>query len=99
MSRKVAFITGASRGIGKCCAVELASAGYDVAITARTETDGEIREHSNTVKASDISPVPGSLASTKALIEGEGAEALVVPADLLKPSSLAEAVAAVEQWK
>ena len=32
----VAFITGASRGIGKACALELADAGYRVAITART---------------------------------------------------------------
>ena len=46
MAKRVAFVTGASRGIGKACAVELAKAGFDVAILARTLEEGEAREHS-----------------------------------------------------
>lgn len=96
---KVAFITGASRGIGKACAIDLAAAGFDVAITARTVTEGEQREHSSTLKDSDLSPLPGSLSSTAERIEQEGAKALVVPGDLLDPASLGAAVATVlERW-
>jgi NAD(P)-dependent dehydrogenase (short-subunit alcohol dehydrogenase family) len=38
---EVAMVTGASRGIGKVCAVWLAKAGFDVAVTARTVEPGE----------------------------------------------------------
>lgn len=99
MSRKVAFITGASRGIGKACAIELAEAGFDIAITARTVKEGEAREHSSTVKETDTSPLPGSLESTAEAVEKAGAKVLAVQGDLLDPASLGAAVTTVlERW-
>lgn len=95
MTRPVAFITGASRGIGKSCAIELAKEGLVVAVTARTVLDGEPREHSSTLKASDTTPLPGSLSETAELIAAAGGEPIVVPADLLDPVSLGAAVATV----
>ena len=92
MSQKVAFITGASRGIGKACAIELADAGYDIAVTARTVQEGEEREHSSTIARSDTSALPGSLESTTALCEAKGVRAMAVAADLLEPESLGAAV-------
>src|SRR5580692_7552847 len=68
----VAFVTGASRGIGKAVAIAFAQAGYDVAITARSQVEGEEREHSSTVRSSNTAPLPGSLAATAEAITDAG---------------------------
>ena len=99
MEDKVAFVTGASRGIGKAIATELAAAGYDVAITARTVHEGDAREHSSTIERSDTSPLPGSLESTAELIRSAGQRCLTLPADLLDhPSLVAAADAVLAEW-
>src|SRR5437016_1656586 len=64
--RRVAFVTGASRGIGRACALELARRGLDVVVTARTVTGAERLEHSSTVKKSATNPLPGSLEAGRA---------------------------------
>jgi NAD(P)-dependent dehydrogenase (short-subunit alcohol dehydrogenase family) len=86
VSRKTAFITGASRGIGAETAVALAQAGYDIAITARTLCSGERHDH-----AGNDAPLPGSLESTAAAIEAAGGRALPIPADILQQESMEQA--------
>ena len=86
MDRRVAFISGASRGIGAESAVALARAGFDVAITARTLGDGEAYDH-----VGKVAPLPGSLRATAAAVEAEGGRALCLQADILEPEAVEKA--------
>jgi NAD(P)-dependent dehydrogenase (short-subunit alcohol dehydrogenase family) len=92
--RRVAFVTGASRGIGRACALELARRGLDVVVTARTVTGAERLEHSSTVNKSVTTPLPGSLEATAREVRALGAEALVAKLDLARREDWPAAVAA-----
>lgn len=86
---KVAFITGASRGIGKATALAFARAGYDLVISARTLDDGE--RHSHALRLSDGSALPGSLAATAAEIRALGQRVREIRLDLLDDTSVLSA--------
>lgn len=83
----MALVTGASRGIGKACAIDLAKAGFDVAIAARTIREGDGRYEDGTA-------LPGSLDTTLGAIEEQGARGFSVRMDLLDRDSLVDGVAA-----
>ena len=90
---KVAFITGASRGIGRATALAFARAGFDVAISARTLEEGESHQHA--LRNPDGTPLAGSLGETAAAIRELGREVFVVRMDLLDGDSVCAACAAV----
>ncbi|WP_445157534.1 SDR family NAD(P)-dependent oxidoreductase [Halomonas sp. E14] len=86
MSRRVAFITGASRGIGRATALAFARAGFDLVITGRTQVEGQLHEHA--LSRADGTPLPGSLAETAQALKECGAEVLALPMDLLDSASV-----------
>ena len=89
-TKPVAFITGASRGIGAATAVALAHAGYDLAITARSLEEGEQHEHGSW--QSQTAPIAGSLKTTAAQAEAAGAHCLSLRSDILDPDSVLAAI-------
>jgi NAD(P)-dependent dehydrogenase (short-subunit alcohol dehydrogenase family) len=94
--RRIALVTGASRGIGRASAIALAAAGLDVAITARTVREGDAFDESGSARGE---PIPGSLETTAGEIEAAGGRALAIRADLLDRTSLAAAVERVRgEW-
>ena len=68
LAGKVALVTGASRGIGKGCAVELAAAGAAVYVTGRTTSPGQ-------------HPLPGTVGATAEEISAAGGTAKAVACD------------------
>ncbi len=94
MTRPVAFVTGASRGIGKATALALAERGHDVVISARSVTGSERHEYSPVASRSLERAMPGSLQETAALLRDLGARAEIVPMDLLERASVRRAAAA-----
>jgi 3-oxoacyl-[acyl-carrier protein] reductase len=91
--RKVALITGATRGIGKACALSLARQGFDIVATGRTLKEGEgkvaipfAKDHGREVA------VPGSLETTVAEVQALGREVQGLPMDVLDRGSMDKVV-------
>lgn len=87
-TRRVAFITGASRGIGKASAIALAEAGFDVVVTARTVREGERYDYGSTRELSRPMSLPGSIELTAEEVRKRGRDALPIRLDLMDFSSI-----------
>jgi dehydrogenase/reductase SDR family protein 1 len=65
---RVAIVTGASRGVGKGCALELGAAGATVYVTGRTLEEG-------------AAPLPGTIGATAAEVQALGGRGVAVRCD------------------
>lgn len=79
LAGKVAFVAGASRGIGATVAAALAAEGAAVAVAARSEERGKL---------------PGTIGSVASAINDAGGRALPVACDVTDENSVNKAVAA-----
>ena len=82
LTDKIAIITGASRGLGKAMAVELAKEGASVAVVARTVKAGQ-------------GPLPGTIHETVETIKKRGGEARAVQCDVTDENDVAAMVGQV----
>ena len=95
--KKVAFITGASRGIGAATALEFARQGYNLVLTARTMKAGEQHEYGSWRPTT--TSLPGFLEATGEAARAHGAEVLLVRSDILDLASVeAAAASALEHF-
>ncbi len=88
LAGRVAIVTGASRGIGKGCALELAASGATVYVSARTLSESA-EQASNRL--------PGSLGATVSEIEAAGGRGIAVACDHADDDQVADLFARVRR--
>jgi NAD(P)-dependent dehydrogenase (short-subunit alcohol dehydrogenase family) len=83
---RIALVTGASRGVGRAIALELARRGADVILAARTVSD-------------PVPGMPGTLSETAAEVQALGREAHIVAADLTDTDSVQRLAEQALAWR
>ena len=88
--RRIALVTGASRGVGKGVAIALGEKGYRVYVTGRSERESLAR-------AWDGQPLPGTVGETAAAVTEAGGEGVGVACDHADDASVFELFTRIEQ--
>jgi len=84
LSGRVAIVTGASRGVGKGCAIELGAAGATVYVTGRTLEPGQ-------------AALPGTIGATAQAVDEAGGRGIAVRCDHRDDEAVAALLARVER--
>jgi NAD(P)-dependent dehydrogenase (short-subunit alcohol dehydrogenase family) len=82
-ARRVAWVTGASRGIGRGTALALGQGGWTVYVTARSSADGR------------TTPLPGTVEETAAAVTAAGGHGVAIVCDHRDDGAVAAAAARV----
>lgn len=77
----IAIVTGASRGAGRGCAVELGAAGATVYVTGRSRRDRPAAGYEQIRSLSDLPQVPGSIDETAEEVTRAGGRGIAVACD------------------
>ena len=87
--RPVAFVTGASRGIGRATALALARGGFDLVVTARSITNDSTVFQGTSRNDPDAGAIlAGGLPEVVAAVEAAGARCVALPLDLTDRGSV-----------
>jgi NAD(P)-dependent dehydrogenase (short-subunit alcohol dehydrogenase family) len=81
LENRIAVVTGASRGAGRGCAIELGAAGATVYVTGRSRRDRPASGYDRLQALSDLPRVPGSIDETADEVVRAGGRAVAVECD------------------
>lgn len=94
---RVAVVTGASRGGGRGCAVELGAAGATVYVTGRSTRDRPAPGYGQLLGLSELATLPGSIDDTADDVTRAGGRGIAVRCDHTQDAEVAALFARVQR--
>lgn len=94
---RVAVVTGASRGAGRGCAVELGAAGATVYVTGRSTRAHPAQSYGSLLGLSDLAVLPGCIEDTADEVSAAGGRGIALRCDHTRDDEVAALFARVQR--